>query len=244
MRARFLLVTALLLTGLLLIPAAAAQQPNPKINAIAKWEVDHEMVLPESGRGDMGVILDVTGIDFVCVQAMKIKVNVNIDTSFPKWAGASMVPRNVPTAPAQYFVFDGGNPGTGTVKHATGSPNTEAKLNIAWDLESAPKKNAMQEYQIKAEVKIVEQGVCSTSSPPVNAPKSAAMVVRMPDRIDDINATSGAEICDDNPFASGCPGATASQAANDGGNAPGPDVLIILLGLVGTVGIWRRNRRQ
>src|SRR5688500_16634273 len=108
MRATFLAATALLLTALLLVPAATAQ-PKPTVKVIVKWEVDHEMILPENGKGDMGTIVEVWGEDFVCAQPWKFRVEISPKDSFAKWAGASVVPAVIPVTGT--FEFSGGQPG-------------------------------------------------------------------------------------------------------------------------------------
>lgn len=241
MTPRFALTTlAFFLAAALLVPAATAQStpPKPQVFVTVKWEAEHEMVMDEGGRVDMGLIVDFVGVDFVCATAAKYKVEIGVD-AFPKWAGASVVPKTVPTGTG-HFEFPAGQPGAQKVA-AQGSGNSEAKLNIAWDVETAPRENAMHEYKVRAAKVTLVEGTCS-GSPAYDTPWSTPMVVRLPDRPDTANETVSAAVCDENPFAPGCPGSTPT-ALTDGGESPGPDVLIVLLGMVGLVGLWRRRQK-
>src|SRR5688572_8083746 len=119
---RAVLITSVLLLLAFVVPTATAQ-PKPTVDVIVEWAMDHDsMELPEDGRTDMDLVVNVMGVDFVCAQPMKFKVEIDMGT-IPKWAGASPVPRTVPTN--GFFVFDGFKPGM-TRAAALGSGNAEA----------------------------------------------------------------------------------------------------------------------
>jgi hypothetical protein len=237
MKARFLLVcAALLMVTATLAPLAAAQQPTPAVRATVKWAMEHEMVLPENGRMDMEMEIRVEGKDSVCAKAMKYSVQINVG-NFPKWAGASIEPSIYGP-----FTFEAGAPGMNAgwiPAKAPGSEKAVPRLNIVWDTESAPKKGAVVEYTVSPKLidDPTDAGPCVQNMAKVEGVKSSPMVVRMPDRVDDTNNTAKAgEDCSTNPFQAKCNTATPQAK-----NSPGPDFVIVLVGLVALVAVWRRK---
>lgn len=231
------ILPAVLILLLLAAPTASAQ-PKALITVKIKWSSEHdEMTLGDNGRGDMGTTVEVFGEDFVCAQPLKFKVELDIK-DIPKVFGSSMVPKLVPTG-NNYFVFDQGRVGykpASAGDKPLNSPNQEGNLNMAWDLDGVPTKDANFDYVLRGTVKSEGSGSCYPT-PEFRVIESPPMKVRVPDRAEPTNEQD----CLDNPALAEC--ATTAPIIDDGGQAAGPSVLILLLGLVGAVGVWRRNQR-
>jgi hypothetical protein len=154
-----------------------------------------------------------------------------------EWAGASIEPSIYGP-----FTFEAGAPGMNAgwiPAKAPGSEKAVPRLNIVWDTESAPKKGAVVEYTVSPKLidDPTDAGPCVQNMAKVEGVKSSPMVVRMPDRVDDTNNTAKAgEDCSTNPFQAKCNTATPQAK-----NSPGPDFVIVLVGLVALVAVWRRK---
>lgn len=215
MRSLVLVLTALCLS--IASPVAAAQSVM-KISA--EWAQD-SLELPESGRANVPLIVKATMVGTSCAQEQSYTVGVKL-ASFSKWAGSSLVP-----AQATFKVPPG------PIVSEQPLPEQEIVLNIAWDLEDAPRKDAMQPY-----VAVIRPDQVSKSGGPclpdakIETTDSETLRVTLPDRLFPEADVS----CLDDPRQPKC--ATTSAPPEPTPNL-GP---LVVLGLIGVVAFVRRRR--
>lgn len=218
---------ALLATLALVVPAASAQ---PQAQGILKFTIsfEHEdMSLPLDGRADMPVHVKASAENFVCLQPWKFVVDVKAHP-FAKWAGASIEP------PKVSFEVPQGQPGLNTKRDFT----AETTLNLAWNVEDAPKRNAKQEYILVAAAMRDDPGTTRNCVPSFNPTYEASppMTAALPDRTDQNQSLSEVG-CDIDPFQPKCH-ATAQEVRED---TAGLDTAIFL-GVLALMMIGLRRR--
>ena len=229
MKVRILLIAATLLFAAVAAgtPTAAAQGGN-YIQAKLDWE-HADMTVPDTGRADMGLVTKLEASGFVCAppDGCTITAQIQLQT-FTKWAGASLEPFTAT------FKIPAGAPGPNPVIYTS---TEEIKLNLAWDLETAPRTGAKQIYV--AEVGTDKYAVQGTPVPQYQprAAKSAPMTATLPDRPAEVNASTAVD-CSMDPFNPACANAATTAAAE----SPGIDAGILLASLAMFAVVFRRRR--
>lgn len=218
MMRRFLLASA----ALALLIGAPVSSAQSVMEISAEWEQE-SLELPESGRGDMPLILKARISNTNCAQEQSYIVEVKL-ASFAKWGGASLLP---PTATFKVPA--------GPVAGEQELPDQEIELNIAWDLEQAPRTDAVQQYVAL----IRPDDVTKTGGPCVPDAKiettdSEPLRVTLPDR-----SFPDADLsCLDDPNQPKCITTSAPPGPTPG---IGPFALLTLIAMVALV---RRRRRS
>lgn len=229
MKLRILLISAVfLLSGMALAPMATAQTGN-YYTATFEW-AHGEMVVPENGRADMDLTVKLETAGFVCVSATGCQVAVELKPdSFAKWAGASLEPFTAE------FSIPNGAPGQGPVVYDSCCGSEEIKLNLAWDLETAPRAGAKQIYVVNTGKYTAEGAMLP--SPTSRVAKSAPMTATLPDRPVEVNSTTPID-CASDPFNPQC----ANMASTAPAESPGIDTGILLASLAVFAMVFRRRR--
>lgn len=228
MKTRILLWGLAGLVGLTVAAPFGTAQTEPARVVFTAEFAHPSMPLPEGGRADMPVIVRGMIAGTTCAQAPTYTVTVKLDT-FAKWAGASMEPFSVK--------FQGPSPGPGPLATAS-MGEQETSLNFAWDVESAPKKGAKQDYYViisGPEVQ-AENEVCQ---PPTSKQggKFGPMTATLPDKPDAANATGPAD-CAADPFQAACQGLQTSEPAN----SPAFDAALLVAAVLGLGYVLRRRQ--
>lgn len=225
MKLRILLIAAaFLVSGLALAPMATAQVPQNYYTVNLEW-AHGEMVVPDTGRADMELISTLEASGFVCPQGCVVSIELKLD-SFAKWAGSSLEPFTAK------FNIPGGGPGLNPVTYEA---TEDIKLNLAWDLETAPRTGASQVYVVSAPSAKIE----GASSPPATyrSAKSTPMTATLPDRPAEINSTVAPD-CASDPFNPAC----ANMATTAPAESPAIDTGILLASLAVFALVFRRRR--
>lgn len=197
----------LLVSAALLLPAASAQGlPQGTLRFTISFEHD-SMPIPVDGRADMPVHVKLEAENFVCAEPWKFSVDVKAHP-FAKWAGASLEP------PKVAFTINQGQPGLqNKVPY-----QQDTVLNLAWDVESAPKQNAKQDYiLVTAAVRDdpTTRRSCAPSFREVHE-ASPPMTATLPDRTQD-NQTVSEVGCDVDPFQARCQAAVPEAVEESAG---------------------------
>lgn len=211
MRTRFLVLAAI---GLLVALPSVSAQSVMRISA--EWEKE-SLDLPESGRVDVPLIVKATISGTSCVQEQTYTVDLKL-ASFAKWSGASFLPTQVAFKVPQ-----------GPVVGEQRLPDQEAVLNLAWNLDDAPRKDALQDYVaiIRADEVTKSGGPC-LPDPKIETKDSEPLRVVLADRlVADPNVS-----CLDDPAQAKCVSTSAPPDPNV--PAAGPMVLLMVL-LLATV---------
>jgi hypothetical protein len=226
MKTRILLITAIAFVGLAVAaPLVGAQAPANYYQAKPEW-AHGEMTVPDTGRADMELLVPMEASGFVCVQpeGCKIAVELKLDP-FAKWAGSSLEPftatYNIPT----------GQPSTAVVIF---QPSEDLKLNLAWDVETAPKTGAKQDYVVTTGAYRFEGAAVPQAQQRTG--KSSVMTATLPDRPTETNATSGVD-CQMDPFNPACATAGTSAPAE----SPFVDTTLLLSAVVAMGLLFRRR---
>jgi MYXO-CTERM domain-containing protein len=227
MKARILLVAAVVLvSGLALVPTTSAQAPSGNYYTVKLEWAHGEMTVPDTGRADMPLTATLEASGFVCTQECTVTAELKLD-SFTKWAGASLEPFSV------HFKIPGTQPGANPMTYPA---TEEVKLNLAWDLESAPRAGAQQIYVVKTGNMKVDGGP-ALPNPQAREGKSLPMTATLPDRpVEQLNATS--VDCASDPFNPACANAATTAAAE----SPGIEPALLLASVVGVAFVFRRRR--
>ena len=204
-----LLVTAGIIV-LAFTPLAAAQA-TMKIETV--W-AHPEVLLPELGREDVALTVNAKVSGTNCAAEQTFTIDLTLDT-FEKWAGASFIPKQVSfKVPA------------GPVMAEQRLEEQEAVLNIAWDVEEAPRYEAAQQYRVV----IVGDEVAKSGGPclpdvVVEDHTSEPLRIYMEDRPEIKQELP----CSEDPYQPKC----TTQSAEPVPPAPaaGPLVLLLILAL-------------
>lgn len=226
MKLRILLISAVfVLSGLALAPMATAQAPANYYRVTFEW-AHGEMTVPDTGRADMDLEVKLEASGFVCVGQTPCRVSVELKLdSFAKWAGASLEPFTAE------FEIPNGQPGANPQTYES---TEDIKLNLAWDLETAPRAGAKQVYVVTANPKM--DGT-TLPSPQPSASKSLPMEAMLPDRPVEINSTSPVD-CSSDPFNPVC----ATMGSTAAAESPAMDPVILLASLAVFAVVLRRRR--
>lgn len=204
----------------------SAQVPTPQYTFTLEW-AHPEVTVPDTGRTDVDLIVKMVARDFVCAPPGPCKVSVELKLdSFAKWAGSSLEPFTAT------FTLPANEPGVGERSYA---PDEDIKLNLAWDVETAPKTGAKQVYVAQtANAKI--EGATVPQVQPRNG-KSAPLTATLPDRPVEVNATAAID-CQSDPFNPAC----ANMATTAPAESPAIDTGILLASLAVFALVFRRRR--
>ena len=225
MKLRILLIAAaVMVSGLALAPMATAQAPPNYYTVKLEW-AHPDMPVPDTGRADMELAATLEATGFVCPQACKISVELKLD-SFAKWAGSSLEPFTAT------FEIPQGQPGTTVTNYES---KEDIKLNLAWDLETAPRTGASQIYVVSTGKYAVEGTPITNPSP--RPAKSAPMTATLPDRPAEVNSTVAPD-CASDPFNPAC----ANLATTAPAESPAIDAGILLASLAVFAVVLRRRR--
>lgn len=229
MKSRVLVIAAgLVFLGLVLAPTTTAQAPSTYVKAKLTW-AHGEMTVPDTGRADMPLEVTLEASGFVCAPPGPCAVSVELKLdSFAKWAGSSLEPFTA------HFTIPANAPGAGA---ATYTATEDIKLNLAWDLETAPKTNAKQVYVVSTGAYKIEGSTAPLNVQQQSA-KSEPMTATLPDRPETANGTSGAVDCAQDPFAPACATLQTSAPAE----SPAIDTGILLASLAVFAMVFRRRR--
>ncbi len=228
MKLRILLISAVfLLSGLALAPMATAQGA-PANYYVATLEWAHgEMTVPDTGRADMLLTVKLEAGGFVCVNQLPCEVRVELKLdSFAKWAGSSLEPFTAK------FNVQNGEPGANP---RTYDSTEEIKLNLAWDLETAPRAGAKQIYVVSTG-RYASEGAM-LPAPTARPAKSLPMTAMLPDRPLEVNSTTPID-CASDPFNPQC----ANMASTAPAESPAIDTGILLASLAVFAMVFRRRR--
>lgn len=209
-------------------PMTSAQAPQNYLKCYSEW-LHSEMTVPDNGKADMAVTIRCEGSGFVCTGGgapTSVKVQISLE-SFAKWAGSSMEPKEVTVKPD----IQPGYPATGVWK-----AEAPTALNLAWNVEDAPKAGAKQDYVISipsGNIKLTP----SDCAPSVakQAWKSPPMTAGLPDR--PVTPTGTGVDCATDPFQAACQNLTPTDVAK----SPSFDVSLLALAIMGLVFVLRRH---
>ena len=229
MKTGILLVAAVAFVGLAIVPSASAQGPSGNYYTVKMEWAHGEMTVPDTGRADMPLTVTLEASGFVCAPPGPCPVTVELKLdSFAKWAGASLEPFSA------HFSIPATQPGANPQTY----PSTEEiKLNLAWDLEGAPRTGAKQDYVVKTGNMKLDGATVPLGIQP-RAAQTTPMGATMPDRPAEINATTAVD-CQMDPFNPACANAATTAAAE----SPGIDGAI-LIASVAALGYAYRRRFQ
>lgn len=163
----YLLVLAI---WVLATPAACAQgQPRLLITV----ELEHgRMQLNDNGRHMMPLQVQLTAENFTCPQPLRVAASLALEYE-NKWAGASLEP------PEARWTLGTLEPGA----LGRASRHSETVLDIAWDLEGAPRHHARQNYTVvPKDVKMETLGSCVPPPGSVHVRRGPPMEAWLPDR--------------------------------------------------------------
>lgn len=227
MRIRFY-VLVLALLGFLAAPLAEAQT-NPQVKFFMESAHD-SMPLPETGKRSHSITVKAKVKDFACSQKAVYNVDTVLKPDFPKWAGASLNPRSVK------LTINQGQPGT-TEATLDGQFIT---LEVAWDLDGRPKKDARWTYEITFDEKsgkLDSGGPCAPTPVMVYEPTPIKVTASMPDIVE--NASAVPSDCSTAPDLPEC---QTGPPTEEGGKSPGFDATMFILAAAGLVVVLRRRR--
>ena len=150
-----------------LAPIAEAQSI---LRITTEWEAA-SVDLDDTGRADVQLHVKATVADTVCAAEQTYTVSLSPGT-FPKWAGASLVPSQ-----ATFKVPAGPHPGTVTLD------DQQVALDIAWDLDGAPRMDAVQAYVIQLSPDhVVRSGGPCFPDPSIETQEPGPLRVALADR--------------------------------------------------------------
>ncbi|HLE47147.1 MAG TPA: hypothetical protein VI818_02530 [Candidatus Thermoplasmatota archaeon] len=232
-------VSLMALLAVAIVPSMSVAQNQAHVSAWMDWEVEHEHHLKETGRDIMKAKITVRAQNFTCVNQDTSKTNwkirgdlVQFDPPFPKVYGASMKPTFFSIA------FNNNEPGV-----TTSVPKTDETvvLDIAWNVEDRPKKDAKFTYVVKISNLKLDAGwgnpQCAPQSIVFQEGRSKGMTVYMDDIVENVNGT-----CDVTTDPDKCLGG-ATTAAPPPAEAPILDTTILMGGIVALAVVLRRRRQ-
>lgn len=233
MNARIALLATLVFVASVVFAPSSVAQTSPKFEVTATWAMNMPThTLKKDGRDNMEITVIAKAQDFICAGTFEYSVVVAVEGSFEQWAGSS-VEKDLVT-----LTWEAQEPGNNPGKTKTWEGKT--RLNIAWDLETAPRQGAKQVYKVKPQE--YKKGINGKTGPCIQEPpvpsliSSPEMVVSLPDRLE-ANGTEE-EPCDQNPDQLKCK--TSVPPAED---SPAPGVMI-LVGALGLVAYLRRRQQN
>ncbi|HEX9816435.1 MAG TPA: hypothetical protein VGB18_05600 [Candidatus Thermoplasmatota archaeon] len=203
----------LLAFGLALFVALPTASAQAVMTISAEWERS-TYELSENGRGDVPLIVHATIVGTNCAQEQTYTVKVKL-ASFSKWGGASLLPPQVTfKVPA------------GPIVAEQRLPDQETLLNLAWNLDDAPRKGAVQEYVaiIRGDDVTKSGGPC-LPDPRYETADSEPLRVTLADRL----VADPDVSCLDDPMQEKCV-STSAPPENPVPSA-GPLVLLIVIGM-------------
>lgn len=217
MRALFLIVAALFV---LAIPVGSAQ--GAKIQFVAEIS-DPAVDVPDTGRTDVPIVVKGTIEGTVC-QQIDFVVSLKLD-SFAKWAGASLEPHDLRfTVPAGAYISP------------TQLPAQETALNLAWDLEAAPRKGATQDYYITIPSAFPKNGGPCAPPPSEIGGKFGPVTATLVDRVDAPTPTDNE--CAVDPFLPACTTSISPIVTTPGFGGP------LLVAAIGALVVALRKRTR
>ena len=160
------------LAGTLAFLTLVALTPTAQSQATGIMQFDlnfkeAELTLSERGRGSVELEAKLTFQNVRCVEPAKVSAQLRM-APFNKWAGASLLPPQL----SWKVPLAGDRPE---------SPVATTRLDIQWDVATAPTMDAEQVYEASFDNAKVEGGPC-TISPQNRFGDPAQVRVKLPDR--------------------------------------------------------------
>lgn len=214
--------TSLGLALALLVPLASADQTQGELYVKASFGAS-ELTLSDSGSGVAAVTVRAWITNTVCVQ--KRTYQADLRTVYADaWAGASLRPTFV-----RFEVPTGQDNSNRSI------PAQAVSLDMRWDVDSAPERNAQSNYTVEVtDVKIADvpdaQGVCQPEVSRTTREKSERLHVILPDKPVENRSAENPSICLENPGAPGC--ASTSSAPPAEKSSPGPGFVLVMAAVV------------
>lgn len=237
MKLRVFALAGLLSLGLMALVPSTIAQNQARVDVWMEWDIEHEHHLGETGRDIMKGKVVVRAQNFTCVNQDTTKTTIKIrgdmnsfDPPFPKVFGASMKPA--------FFSVEFPNQSPGLTQPAT-KEDTAPTLDIAWNVEDRPKKDAKFTYVVR----ITNPRLDATWGSPSCAPtpsffegRSKGMTVYMDDVVENVNGTCDVSTDPDKCLAA--PSTTAPPPAE----APLLNATILIGSIMALAIVMRRRR--
>lgn len=222
---RILALAAGLGAAVLLFAPGASAAATLKFSFEAPPE---EVEVPQDGTISQTVVVAAEAREFACVQPATVGIQALIVTSFEKWAGASLNPRDAK------FSIGSGEPGSSPKP----LPSKTIRLEMDWDVDDRPRAGARQTYEIdfdRARGFQLEGGPCQPP-PAAEWGPSVKITGSMPDILETTPARGECSVAPDLPECQ-----TTAPAGAEGGGAPAVGSVLVMAALLAVAGRFRRR---